>query len=112
MRNVGCSGYVLEANKLISLLPKDVQDTYTKAIDKIDCEEVETILKEYWSAEYPYVDGVFIIGDEDDADDLVKGEMYVNFEENSLYTQVPTKELKQLNTKGIAPKYTRWVTWG
>ena len=112
MSNTGASGYVVKASDFTPLLPEHLQEKFTQAIADKDTELVNEILGENAPEAFPTFESSFMLRDEDEAENLTKGEVYICFQDEDLYVQKPNAELLFLVANGIKPEFERWVTWG
>ena len=112
MQDVPCSGYTVKASAFTPLLPESIRERYTKAIEEQDWETTDEILNEHMPADFPGYESCFVLGDEDNAEGLDRGEVYVIFQDEDLFTQVPTRAHDLLRAQGILPEFNRWTLWG
>jgi len=112
MKNTGASGYIVKASELESLIPAASKAEYQKLIENQNWEGITEFLYGKISEGFPPFESVFMHGDEDESDDLERGEIYVEFAEEDLFVKTPTPTLIKLQSIGIEPKFTRWVVWG
>ena len=73
MKDTGCSGYVVKASEFTKLLPPEIQPMYEKALADNDLEYVDELLDVHAPLSFPTFDSPFILGDEDNADNLERG---------------------------------------
>lgn len=113
MRDTAASGFLIPASKFTELLPESVREQYTKAIEDQDAETVTNLLDEHAPEQFPNFESAFVFGDEDTSENLVKGEVYVNFDEEDIYKP---KELnfagEFLKAKDLLPAFERWTMFG
>lgn len=111
MHNYSSSGYLVVASKLTKLLPESVRISYEDAVVDGDWEKAGNILSESWPTKYPVVAAVFTMDDaaEFDDDELHRGEMYVQFDEDDLYISLPTTAMINLSQAGVLPANRKWV---
>jgi hypothetical protein len=111
MKNYSSSGYLVVASKLTKLLPESVQIAYEDAVVDGDWEKAGNILSESWPTNFPVVESVFTMDDcaEFDDDNLQRGEMYVQFNEDDLYISLPTTVMINLSQAGVLPENRKWV---
>jgi len=111
MKNYSSSGYLVVASKLTKLLPESVQIAYEDAVVDGDWEKAGNILSESWPTNFPVVESVFTMDDdaEFDDDNLQRGEMYVQFDEDDLYISLPTTAMINLSQAGVLPENRKWV---
>ena len=112
MKDTGCSGYVVKASEFTKLLPPEIQPMYEKALADNDLEYVDELLDVHAPLSFPTFDSPFILGDEDNTDNLEKGVVYICFDDDDLYVKQPTPGLEFLQSNGVKPEYERWTTWG
>jgi len=111
MKNYSSSGYLVVASKLTKLLPESVRISYENAVVDGDWEKAGNILSESWPTNFPVVESVFTMDDdaEFDDDNLQRGEMYVQFDEDDLYISLPTTAMINLSQAGVLPENRKWV---
>jgi hypothetical protein len=113
MRDTSASGYVIPASRFTNLLPENLREQYTKAIEDQDVNLVQEILGENAPENFPSFNDAFVHGHEDHGENMVHGEVYISFEEEDLYKP---KELNHagefLQAQGLLPTFERWTMWG
>lgn len=112
MQDTACSGYTVKASAFTKFIPESLREQFTKAIEEQNAELVDEILNEHLPAEFPGYESAFTLKDEDNADALEKGEVYVIFQDEDLFIQTPTREAEALRAAGIIPEFNRWTSWG
>ena len=112
MQNYANAGWVIPVSEIFTELDSKTVERLTPFIEEHDSTEVEAILDECWPKDYPKFNTVFVMGEEDESEDLTVGEMYIEFAEDELYEKQPTREMKILTAKGIVPVDSKWVTFG
>jgi hypothetical protein len=112
MSNTGGLGFVVKASEFTNFLPSNLREKYTQAIADQDTDLVDEILGENAPAEFPEFESSFKLKDEDESENLTKGEIYICFQDEDLYFQTPKPGLNFLKSKGINPEFERWVVWG
>jgi hypothetical protein len=114
MHNYANTGYIVSAEKLKVLLPKNKQEKYLELLDQ--WEDGEAVLEFLNENMMEGIDvgptDMFKMTEDIESEDLEIGTIYAVFEEEDLYQSVPKPELKSLNGIGIKPEFGRWVTWG
>lgn len=110
MNSYACHGYIVPVSEFLSVIPDNQIEAFEKAVD----EHEEEILAEILSASI--LSGiefsVFHLSDEDFADDLETGIIYVSFDPRELYEMKPTKQLLALRRLDIEPAERLWTVWG
>lgn len=86
-------------------------DAVIEATDNEDLETVARMVNEILPEDFPPVE-VFILGDEDESDDLELHVWYAYWDENDLFELKPRKELFALRNSGISPERRNWVVFG
>ena len=111
MKNYSSSGYLVVASKLTKLLPESVRISYENAVVDGSWEKAGNILSESWPTNFPVFESVFTMDDdaEFDDDNLQRGEMYVQFDEDDLYISLPTTAMINLSQAGVLPENRKWV---
>lgn len=113
MDSIGASGYVANANEFIKFIPENLQKDYLEAIENRDFDAVNELLGESVPENFPTFEGAFVLGDEDTADNLERGVVYVCFQDDDLFKP---KELNSfgefLKSNGIIPEFERWSQFG
>jgi hypothetical protein len=112
MQSTGASGYVVKASAFTNLLPEPLREKYTQAIADGDAELVNEILGENAPEQFPFFESSFKLNEEDNAENITKGEVYICFQEDDLYFMRPKPELDFLMAHGIKPEFERWCVWG
>lgn len=112
MHNYSNSGYLIKASDLTKHLPVNLQPEYTALLEDADWSAVEDFIDKNMPTQFPKPESVFLFGGDDESEDLEKGEMYVYFNEDDLFTKVPTKGMEVMTAKDIKPVFRQWVTWG
>jgi hypothetical protein len=112
MSDTACSGYTVKASEFTKVLPEAHQERYTQAITNQDYETVDEILNEHLPAEFPGYESAFVLKSEDTADELEHGVVYVIFQDEDLFVQIPTRSHDLMRAKGITPEFHRWTVWG
>jgi hypothetical protein len=108
-----CSGYVLEAEKLLTALNADDRVAASLLIDTGDWKGFQGFLETHLPPVFPKPDQTFIFGHDDNSDDLEPGKMYCLWDESQLYAKVEKYELKVLEKGvGMKPQFTNWTIWG
>ncbi len=112
MKSIGASGYIVKASDLTKLLPAEVQDEFTKAIENKDYQAVDDILNDAPDS-FPTFESAFVLNAEDEADNLEHNIVYVCFQDEDLFIpKVNTVGHNFLLNAGIKPEFERWSTWG
>lgn len=112
MQDTACSGHTVKASEFTRFIPHDIQEVFTKAIADQDYEKVDEILDEHMPTDFPGYESAFVLKDEDNADGLERGEVYVIFQDEDLFVQTPTRAHDLMKAHGISPEFNRWTTWG
>ncbi len=112
MRSIPASGYTVKASEFTKVLPENQQERYAKAITDQDAELVDEILNEHLPQDFPGYEQVYLVAEEDESDELEKGEVYVVFDESDLYVKEPTRQHEIMRFQEISPKFSRWTVWG
>jgi len=110
MRNYACYGYVLEAEKLVKVLPETIRGTYLEYIQQGEYEEVEKMLDENFPKNMP-IPSVFICDYTIETEDLEAGKIYCCWEPGQLFNSTPTIGLKNLQNLDLNPVNSRWVVF-
>ena len=116
MHNIACSGYVVPADKLDSLLPKHLRKQFLEKLDNLEGESVEDLFE--WFCESAGTDKdtlpseFFKLSTEDESDDLELGTIYAYFGESDLFVLKPSAINKKLARLNIIPKRSYWTVWG
>lgn len=111
MRNFGCSGYTVPLFDLIKNFDPAKRDAIIEATNEKDLEEIGELVNSSLPAGFPPVE-VFILGDEDESEDLERHVWYAYWDENDLFELKPRPELYALRNSGISPERRNWVVWG
>lgn len=113
-QNSAASGYLVKASELTPLLPKQDRDQFAQLVELNDFESVEAFLADHMPKGFPPFDSVFVFSTDAgmESDELENNTMYVSFADEDLFTKTPTKEMKAMRQKKVAPSFTRWVVWG
>jgi len=115
MQHAACSGHVLEITDLIKhIAPASKQTEFEKLLEEevIDCEEIEQFLNQNLPIGFPPIESVFILSDEDESQYLKPHTLYAYYDGNYLFTRTATSGMKIMQSKGIAPIDSTWVTFG
>jgi len=112
MQDTACSGHTVKASAFTSILPEPLREAFTKAIADQDADAVDEILDEHLPTNFPGYESAFVLADEDNADNLERGEVYVIFQDEDLFIQLPTDGAEAMKARGIIPEFNRWTTWG
>jgi hypothetical protein len=112
MQESPCSGYTVKAIDFLKELPESVHNQFADAIAEKDEGTVDEILNEFMPSDFPGYESVFVLKDEDNADGLERGVVYIIFKDEDLFVQTPTRSHDLLRAKGIIPAFNRWTTWG
>ena len=106
------SGYLIEATKLLLLLPSNVQDEYDQYVADHDFAEAMGLLDRHLPKLFPMPAEIFILGPDDHGEELEQELPYARFEEAVLYERQPTPQLLSLRRQASDPRYFRWTVWG
>ena len=114
MRHVGGYGYVVEVEKLASILPLSLIPKFQELCQAKDPMAIAEFLDENLiniggSCLCP---DIFKLSEEDESDDLEVGKVYACWDVNDLYTLIPSTKLHELRAKGINPLERSWVKFG
>jgi hypothetical protein len=113
MRESAASGYVIEASKFTHLLPENLREQYTKAIEDQNAELVTSLLGENVPPQFPEFESAFVHGDEDHGVNMVHGEVYIAFDEEDIYKPKELNFAGQfLESQGLLPKLEQWTMFG
>jgi hypothetical protein len=112
MQETACSGYTVKASEFTRLIPESVRERYQKALDAQDWETTDEILNEHLPIDFPGYEACFVLNAEANADNLVHGEVYVIFQDEDLFVQIPTRAHDLMKAQGISPEFNRWTNWG
>jgi hypothetical protein len=113
MNNYANSGFIIKASEIVQHIAPEHRQEVAKAIKSDDTEIAEEILNKYWPNNFAPFASVFVFqADGEPNDDLVDGEMYIEFDTDDLYITNPTIRMKIMLRAGFEPKQARWVTWG
>ena len=113
MKDIPCSGYTVKASEFTNLLPGIMRDAYAKALEERDVEKLHEILEKHLPSTFPDYESLFMLSDEDNAENLERETVYVIFQDEDLYHKVLTDQATtMMKTHGIIPQFNRWTNWG
>lgn len=112
MRNSGASGHVVALFDLRKVIGDENMDKVIAATDTEGTEEITELVNSFIPAGFPLVESVFILGDEDESDDLEQHVWYAYWDDSDLFIQTKTPAMNALESVGVTPEYRRWVVWG
>ena len=112
MRDSACSGYTVKASEFTKFIPEPLKERWQKALADGDWETTDEILNEHMPADFPGYESCFTLNDEDNADNLERGEVYVIFQDEDLFVQTPTRAHDLMRCQGISPEFNRWTVFG
>jgi hypothetical protein len=112
MRNSGASGLVVALFDLRNVIGDENMEKVIEATDNLGAEEITAMVNSFIPKGFPSVESVFVLGDEDESDDLEQHVWYATFEDSELYIRTKTPALHALESVGVNPELRRWVVWG
>ena len=112
MRENLSSGYVIEASKLLAILPAEKCAEYNTLLEEHDFENAIELLEKHGGG-YIVPTEMFVLGDEDSSADLEKFVVYAYYEEDDLYISAPTGDYTLLADKLKAEcEHASWSIYG
>lgn len=112
MKNFGCTGHVVALFELLKLCGDENMDKVIAATDTEGVEEIAELVNSVLPEGIPPVESVFILGDEDESEDLERHVWYAHWDESDLFELKPRPELYALRNRGVSPERRNWVVWG
>jgi hypothetical protein len=112
VKSNAASGYLIEATKLLPLLPSEVQNEYDQYVADHDFAEAMGILDRHLPEMFPMPEEIFILGHDDDGEEMERELPYARFDEGVLYERQPTPKLLSMRRQAGNPGYYRWTVWG
>jgi hypothetical protein len=108
------SGYLIEATKLVVLIPEKHRTAFNTALTDYDFETATTLLDQFVSDGVACPSSIFVLSDTDTGDpELEEDVPYAFFDEDDLFTKQERPELTQLRAAiGEAPAAHSWTIWG
>jgi hypothetical protein len=112
MRNSGASGYVVALFDLKNVIGDENMDKVIAATDTEGCEEITELVNSFLPKGFPLVESVFVLGDEDESEDLEQHVWYAFWDESDLFELKPRPELYALRNSNVWPERKNWVMFG
>ncbi|MCK9462604.1 MAG: hypothetical protein M0R80_23545 [Proteobacteria bacterium] len=113
MKDNPCSGYVLEAEKLLTVFDPTDRDTAQWLIEEGDHEGFQELLENKFPKTFALPAETFIFSDEDTSEEMEAGKMYCRWDESDLYQKLERTELLFLKRAiGTTPQMANWTIWG
>jgi len=112
MQDTACSGYTVKASEFTLYIPTALQEKYTQAIRDKKVETIDDILNQFMPSNFPGYESAFVLKDEDTAEGLDRGVVYVIFQDEDLFIQTLTPGMEAMKSRGITPEFNRWTSWG
>jgi len=112
MKNYGGSGYVIALSSLFSVMAPEKVPAIELAMEDCDLEKIEKLLNESLPSNYPSLESVLILGDDDESDELERGVWYAVFSEDDLFIREKSPAMKAMNKDKLSPKHRNWVIFG
>jgi len=111
MRNYGNHGYTVKASELTPLLPENKRQEYNTLLEAGNWGGAGCLLEEYLPTQFPCPE-LFQMQPEYESEDLKVDEIYATWDREQLFEQKMTLEMQALNSAGVTPEMSNWVTWG
>lgn len=105
-----CSGFVVEARKLLPLIPENIRQQAEEYIEDLETDALEKLVP---TINGTTVESYFILGDEDTCGDQMDTcTVYALFAESDLFTKVETPLMLALQAADAEPIDQNWSIWG
>ena len=123
MNTYPASGYLISLTQIKEVLERlrnagssDARELLLKLKDDYDYDDLETYsqLVDDWfcTLKCPTPCDTPFIADDEQAPELLNGEMYFWVDETDLFVKTPTKGHQQLKKLGLEPELKQWTTFG
>lgn len=114
MRINPCSGYLIEAKLLLSLLPVEYAKEAIAAVESADTEDLLSIFEDHLPSSVPTPSSLFVLTDEDEpGSDMEIDIMYAYFEKEDLFEMKETEQMRNLgDLLQVKPQLHSWGVFG
>lgn len=110
------SGYVVKINLLRPLLPQEHHELFDRLVSEYATTELHELFDQSWPKNFPPVASFYSSMYEDSVHDTPmeedKDSVYAVFDEEDLFSLIPTRKHHYLKDAGIIPVKAQWAIWG